>query len=61
MKRKSRSIRRGLGWTQAELASFLGVNVRTIQNWEAGRVTPRRKALAGMYLVGRMKKRNVKR
>lgn len=35
-----KSIRKNLGLTQANFAKKLGVNVRTVQNWEAGGVIP---------------------
>lgn len=33
-------LRTSLGLTQAQLASAIGVSERTVQNWEAGRVSP---------------------
>jgi ribosome-binding protein aMBF1 (putative translation factor) len=33
--------RRRQGWTQEELAKRANVPLRTLQNWEAGRTTPR--------------------
>lgn len=34
------ALRNGFGLTQAQLASAIGVSERTVQNWEAGRVSP---------------------
>jgi DNA-binding transcriptional regulator YiaG len=34
-------LRRALGLTQAQLATAIGVAERTVQNWEAGRVSPK--------------------
>lgn len=34
------ALRTALGLTQAQLSSAIGVSERTIQNWEAGRVSP---------------------
>lgn len=34
------ALRTTLGLTQAQLASAIGVSERTVQNWEAGRVSP---------------------
>ena len=34
------ALRAALGLTQAQLASAIGVSERTVQNWEAGRVSP---------------------
>ncbi|MDZ7703653.1 MAG: helix-turn-helix domain-containing protein [Trueperaceae bacterium] len=33
-------IREGLGLSQSEFATILGVSVRTLQNWEQGRRIP---------------------
>ena len=35
------ALRRALGLTQAQLATAIGVAERTVQNWEAGRVSPK--------------------
>ena len=35
-----KNIRKKLGWTQRQLAEALCVDVRTVQNWEAGKVIP---------------------
>lgn len=35
-----KQIRKEYGITQSQLASFFGVNLRTVQNWEAGRPVP---------------------
>jgi DNA-binding transcriptional regulator YiaG len=34
------TLRAAIGLTQAQLASAMGVSERTVQNWEAGRVSP---------------------
>ena len=44
-----RRARRRMGMTQGELAWLLGVTVRSVQHWEAGRVLPRRGVLAKLY------------
>ena len=36
-----RSMREGLKWTQAQLAAYLGVTPRTVQNYEAGNPLPK--------------------
>ena len=35
------AIREAYGLSQAKFASLLGISVRTLQNWEQGRRTPR--------------------
>lgn len=35
-----REQRERIGWTQSQLAEYMGVSERTIQNWEAGETTP---------------------
>ena len=32
--------RERIGWTQSQLAEYMGVSERTVQNWEAGTTTP---------------------
>jgi transcriptional regulator with XRE-family HTH domain len=32
--------RERIGWTQSQLAEYMGVSERTIQNWEAGETMP---------------------
>lgn len=32
--------RERIGWTQSQLAEYMGVSERTIQNWESGETTP---------------------
>lgn len=39
-----KKLREKLGYTQEGFAKFLGVHVRTIQNWEAGGKIPESKA-----------------
>jgi DNA-binding transcriptional regulator YiaG len=34
------ALRTALGLTQAQLAVAIGMSERTVQNWEAGRVSP---------------------
>lgn len=38
-----KDLRKNLGLTQVELAKLVGVDVKTIQNWESGRKIPRSK------------------
>lgn len=38
-----KELRRKLGLTQVQLAEIVGVDVKTIQNWEAGRRIPKTK------------------
>lgn len=38
-----KDLRKKLGLTQVELAKLVGVDVKTIQNWESGRKIPRSK------------------
>lgn len=38
-----KKLRKDLGLTQAELAKVVGVDIKTIQNWEGGRKIPRTK------------------
>ena len=35
-----RKMRYRLGYTQRELAAALGVHIRTLEQWEAGRTSP---------------------
>ena len=35
------AIRKNLGLSQAKFAKFLGISLRTLQNWEQGRRKPR--------------------
>ena len=37
---KLRGLRYRLGYTQAEFAARLGVHIRTLEQWEAGRTSP---------------------
>ena len=38
-----KKLRKDLGLTQAEMAKVVGVDIKTIQNWEGGRKIPRTK------------------
>ncbi len=38
-----KNLRKKLGITQAEMASLVGVDIKTIQNWERGRTIPKSK------------------
>lgn len=38
-----KELRKKLGVTQLELASILGVDIKTVQNWESGRKIPKSK------------------
>lgn len=38
-----KELRKKLQLTQSELASILGVDIKTVQNWEAGRTIPKSK------------------
>jgi len=38
-----RKIRKNLGLTQKQLAEKLGVDIKTVQNWESGKVVPKTK------------------
>ena len=46
-----RAIRDGLGLTQAIFADVLGVNIRTVQNWEQGHRSPTGPAMALLKIV----------
>jgi putative transcriptional regulator len=48
-----RAIRERLGITQAIFADVLGVNVRTVQNWEQGHRVPTGPAMALLKIVER--------
>lgn len=39
--RAIRTMRKDLEWTQTQLAAYLGVTLRTVQNYEAGNVVPK--------------------
>jgi putative transcriptional regulator len=41
-----KAIRKKMDLTQEQFAALIGVNVRTLQNWEQGRRTPHGPALA---------------
>ena len=47
-----RKLRTSLGWTQAQLASALGVDAVTVSRWERGIASPRRRHLALMDEFG---------
>lgn len=38
-----KEIRKNLGVSQTKLAEILGVHLKTVQNWEAGKVIPKTK------------------
>ena len=38
-----KTLRKKLGLTQADMASLVGVDIKTIQNWERGRTIPKSK------------------
>lgn len=38
--RRLRTLRMELGYTQTQIAEFLGTTLRTVQRWEAGGGTP---------------------
>jgi ribosome-binding protein aMBF1 (putative translation factor) len=53
--RLCRRVRRKLdGWTQAQLAEELQVTERSVQLWEAGRVTPRPKVVKHLMLLEKL-------
>ena len=41
-----KAIREKMGLSQSQFAALMGVNLRTLQNWEQGRRTPNGPALA---------------
>lgn len=41
-----KAIRKNMGLSQSQFAELIGVNIRTLQNWEQGRRTPHGPALA---------------
>lgn len=48
-----RAIRRKTGLSQSGFATLIGVNVRTLQNWEQGRTRPTGPARALLQIVAR--------
>jgi len=46
-----KEIREDIGFTQSKFASFIGVNVRTLQNWEQGHRHPTGPARVLLKLV----------
>ena len=46
-----KEIREDIGFTQSKFASFIGVNVRTLQNWEQGHRHPTGPARVLLRLV----------
>lgn len=58
-----RKLRAKLGLTQAEFAKLAGVSGLTVYKWQktAGRIKPRKLALAGLAKVMGMGKRNAKK
>ncbi|MBO0778037.1 MAG: helix-turn-helix domain-containing protein [Ktedonobacteraceae bacterium] len=50
--KRIKSVRYSLGWSQSEAAEHLGVDERTLRDWEAGRHVPNyasRKSLRDRY------------
>ncbi len=35
-----KAVRKAIGWTQAQLADYLGVSTWTVRSWECGRRNP---------------------
>lgn len=48
-----RRIREGFELSQSEFASLLGVSIKTLQNWEQGRRTPRGAARVLLQVAAR--------
>ena len=46
-----KAIREGIGFSQSKFASLIGVNVRTLQNWEQGHRHPTGPAKVLLRLV----------
>ncbi len=46
-----KAIREDIGFTQSKFASFIGVNIRTLQNWEQGHRRPTGPARVLLKLV----------
>lgn len=46
-----KAIREGIGFTQSKFAALIGVNVRTLQNWEQGHRHPTGPAKVLLRLV----------
>jgi len=46
-----RAIRRKSGLSQSQFAALIGVNLRTLQNWEQGRTRPTGPARAFLRIV----------
>jgi len=43
-----RTLRKSLKWSQAKLATHLGITRRTVVRWEAGRSRPHPNSVAAM-------------
>lgn len=48
-----RTIRRKSGLSQSQFAALIGVNLRTLQNWEQGRTRPTGPARALLRIVAK--------
>jgi putative transcriptional regulator len=46
-----KAIREGIGFSQSKFASLIGVNIRTLQNWEQGHRRPTGPAKVLLKLV----------
>jgi putative transcriptional regulator len=46
-----KAIREGIGFTQSKFATLIGVNIRTLQNWEQGHRHPTGPAKVLLKLV----------
>ena len=47
------AIRGGYGLSQAQFAALLGISVRTLQNWEQGRRSPRGPARVLLHVAAK--------
>lgn len=56
LSRRSRVLRAWLGWTQAKLASVLGVGRNTVNRLERGRVRTQESTLARLEILERRRK-----
>jgi transcriptional regulator with XRE-family HTH domain len=50
--RRIKRARERRRWTQRQLADALGVNIKTVDNWEAGRTSPRNRLGALEEVLG---------
>ncbi len=46
-------VRRKINMSQSQFAAYFGVSVRTVQEWEQGRVVPSRSARAFLMVIDR--------